>query len=179
MRLNSDSRMYRPLLYFIGACTLVSALMVFSGVCWGVLTLWGDKESGLTIGYWELFWIATTMVIGSLAVRLVRRRPDSASPGFSSSDWSPPDWPSPDPASPHWPSPDPAAVAAVDLPPRGEKNWRELYKELSPEERREMKRLLDRYCSEECTPTTCSDSCLNNEGAAGSDTGETGGRRPE
>ena len=133
MRLNPNSRINRSLLYFIGACTIVFALMAFSGVCWCVVRLWVDSASGFAIEYWELFWIASVMLVGTLTVRSIRRnrreeREDDA---------------------------------VVDMAPQvGEqKNWRELYNELSIEERRAMKQILDRYCSESCTPTTCGDSC--------------------
>jgi hypothetical protein len=139
MRLKSNSQKTRILLYTIGAGTLVLALMAFSGVCWCVFSVCGDSESGVLVEYWELFGLATVTLMGTFIFRSVRRRRADSHP-----------------ASPSFPEPPDVSNERSETG-----NWRDLYDQLSPEERQEMKQLLNKYCAPSCSDETCGDSCAH------------------
>jgi len=139
MRLKSNSQKTRIVLYTIGAGTLVLALMAFSGVCWCVFTVCSDSERGVLVEYWELFGLASVTLLGTFLFRSLRHR--HADPPFSI---SPPR------------EPDDLSNERAETG-----SWRDLYDQLSPEERRAMKQLLNKYCVPSCSDETCGDACAH------------------
>ncbi|MBS1911867.1 MAG: hypothetical protein JST22_07765 [Bacteroidetes bacterium] len=103
----------------IGAGTIVLALIVFSGICWGTFTICGGWLRRW--GFWEI--LVGMMLLGGLAIFLVptmlRRRAERF---MRVSNLAPPE----------------CNVAGND--------WRDLYNQLSEAERQEFKALMAKYC---------------------------------
>lgn len=136
----------KVMLYSIGAGTIVLALMAFSGACWGVVRAC-DGEDEASIEFWEVFGVSAAAFMAAMAVRsagLGRKHPSKRYPS---------------PAVPDqrigvvrsWPQQQglqtPVSLHSAPTPSTSNNSWRDLYSQLSEEERQEMKALLGKYCN--------------------------------
>lgn len=137
-------------LMVIGASTVVLALIAFSGICWGTLSACG--MFGMSWGFWHVFGLAGAALVLLLALRPLGRRwyrDGRASAAEAAADHLGTEG--------HAGEAGPAGSAeavrhdAIDAASRtacddGNDSWRELYAQLSEEERQEFKALMAKYC---------------------------------
>ena len=137
----------RWLLIAIGAGTMVLALLVFSGICWGTLMACGVIV--VHMEFWEVLAISgltagLLLMLRALVRNLRRSRSLNArlahTPGAAAltHPTEPISTPAPEPTEP-----------PVDCD--DSTGWRALYDQLSDEERKEFKALMAKFCG-------CSDS---------------------
>jgi hypothetical protein len=116
----------RSILYAIGAGTLLLALMAFSAICLGVIHVCGRWFTWGIFSFWEILGISLISFVGFIGVRSWQRR-KKESQGVSVSLTR-------------------RLRRTVEEKP---KNWRDLYEQMSEEERTELKAMMRKYCSEQ------------------------------
>ncbi len=166
-------------LMVIGASTVVLALIAFSGICWGTLSACG--VFGLSWGFWHVFGLAGAALVLLLALRPLGRRWYRAgreSAAETAVDAAEPTMPTERSTPTERATPADAAEAAgrhdaIDAASRtacddGNDSWRELYAQLSDEERQEFKALMAKYCgcSAKAEPPRTDPSSADEPGAA-------------
>lgn len=136
----------KVMLYSIGAGTIVLALMAFSGACWGVVRAC-DGEDEASIEFWEVFGVSAAAFMATMAVR-------SAGLGRKGSLKRSATTIVPDqrigviPSRPQQQGlQTPVSLHSNPTPSNPNNSWRDLYSQLSEEERQEMKALLGKYCN--------------------------------
>ena len=128
--------------YSIGASILLLALMLFSELSCSLLGLcinWFPLAE--VIGFWEMLGITTALVFSSFSVRALRhlRQGGFATTPAESIESPPP--PAEDPA----PDPHPAEQTAF-APQKRSGSWRDLFDQLSAEEKENLKRIMEQHC---------------------------------
>ncbi len=115
----------------IGASALVLALIAFSGLSWCAIIACGQRLASIPVGYWELLGGTSIAVFAILFIRPLRNRllPRQLRSELQSSTE--------------------AVVMAPDvIPETKESNWRDLYSQLSKDEREMFKSIMKRYCDD-------------------------------
>lgn len=143
MQTNGIGIRNRVLVIAVGAGTVVLALIAFSGICWGTLSAVGGWLSAWT--FWEFFalWIAiaaVALMMRPLGRRLQWRRTDPGTSPNAAGNLAP------------------AGVESSECR-RQRASWREMYDQLSDDERAEFKALMQKYCG-------CGGESTMNAGAA-------------
>lgn len=125
--------------YSIGASILLLALMLFSELSCSLLGLcinWFPLAE--VIGFWEMLGITTALVFSSFSIRALRhvRQAGSPSPEHSTP-----------PVEDSLPVPDPhPAEQTAFVPQKRTGSWRDLFDQLSAEERENLKRIMEQHC---------------------------------
>lgn len=127
----------RAVLYAIGAGTLLLALMAFSALCFGVVHVCHRWLTMAALSFWEILGVSIASFFGFIAIRSIRRRRanDSISRRLRAA------------AELHSSN---EVRSCSELRSCGEgrsTSWRDLYDQLSEEERLEMKAMMKKYCS--------------------------------
>lgn len=135
-------------LMVIGASTVVLALIAFSGICWGTLSACG--VFGMSWGFWHVFGLAGAALVLLLALRPLGRRWYRAGREPAADAATDADEPT-QRSMPADATEAPGRHDAIDAASRtacddGNDSWRELYAQLSEEERQEFKALMAKYC---------------------------------
>jgi hypothetical protein len=123
MRLQENLRKNRVTLYTIGASILLLALMAFSGLCLGVVRVCSESDT-LIVNYWEVVGLSGVSLIGTMMIRSFGRSRRDDFISFSTQSTQ-------------------LEHRQRQTPSR---NWRELYSQLSADERRKMKEMLNPFC---------------------------------
>lgn len=160
-------------LMVIGASTVVLALIAFSGICWGTLSACG--VFGMSWGFWHVFGLAGAALVLLLALRPLGRRWYRAGREAAADAAT-------DAAEPTMPTQRSMPADATEAPGRhdvidaasrtacddGNDSWRELYAQLSEEERQEFKALMAKYCgcSAKADPSSAEEPGADKSGAA-------------
>lgn len=129
----------KALRYIIGASILMLALMLFSELSCsllGLCTNWFPLAE--FIGFWEMLGITSALVFSSFSIRALRRTQQSAllaPPGTQP--------PTSNSEAPLPPNPKPA-----DSPPpeHSSSSWRDLFNQLSAEEKQTLKSIMEQHC---------------------------------
>jgi hypothetical protein len=108
-------------LLVIGAGALVLALIAFSGLCLGTLTLCGVRNAASSLGFWEIFGALSVVVATFLMVRPLRNRRAAGAAGHT------------------------VEPAIDDRPADQRADWRELYDQLSLDEQQALKALMAKH----------------------------------
>lgn len=136
---NSDVLNNKIKLIAIGAGALVLALIAFSGLGWCAIIACGHRMASISVGYWELLGGTSAAVLAVLFIRPLRnrflpRQLRSATPVLQAAE---------QPAVP------------VETPPRetvaeetADGNWRQLYSQLSSDEREAFRSIMKKYCAD-------------------------------
>ncbi len=123
---NKRARTIKILRYVIGAGIIVFALISFSGVCWcalGICSKWFSLAYIMT--YWEILSISAVALFGAIIVRSFRKQPAVTSGNVI----------------------DTANVVPEDKEcNENTPKWKELYDQLSDEERQKFKDLVKQHC---------------------------------
>lgn len=114
----------RAILYAIGAGTLLLALMAFSALCFGVIHVCHRWLAMAVLSFWEILGVSITSFFGFILIRSIYRRRSSMADNSISR----------------------RLRESVEC---RSGSWRELYDQLSEEERLEMKEVMRKYCSGE------------------------------
>lgn len=137
----------KVMLYSIGAGTIVLALMAFSGACWGVVRACDGKDEA-SLEFWEVFGVSAAAFMATMAVRsagLGRKRSVKPSPPGTVPDQRIGVVRSAQQQQQGLQAP--VSLHSMGPLPSPNGTWRDLYSQLSEEERQEMKALLGKYCN--------------------------------
>ena len=137
----------KVMLYSIGAGTIVLALMAFSGACWGVVRACDGKDEA-SLEFWEVFGVSAAAFMATMAVRsagLGRKRSVKPSPPGTVPDQRIGVVRSAQQQQQGLQAP--VSLHSMGPLPSPNGSWRDLYSQLSEEERQEMKALLGKYCN--------------------------------
>lgn len=152
---NSDVLNNKIKLIAIGAGALVLALIAFSGLGWCAIIACGHRMASISVGYWELLGGTSAAVLAVLFIRPLRNRflprqlrsaPDLLPAAVLPAAVFPPaEEPviSPQIPSPAIPSPEEEAAEETK-----DSNWRQLYSQLSTDEREMFKSIMKKYCAD-------------------------------
>ncbi len=118
-------------LFAIGAGALVLALIAFSGLCWSLQGLCSDYIAGIRFTYWEIVGISSVSFVGLLLIRPIGKHWLSSRSDASYSDAQ-------------------GIIEPAAAPPVAEESgsWRDLYAQLSQDERQAFKALMEKYCAD-------------------------------
>jgi len=118
-------------LFAIGAGALVLALIAFSGLCWSLQGLCSDYIAGIRFTYWEIVGISSVSFVGLLLIRPIGKH-----------------WLSSRSNAPA-PAPEEHLIEPATPPAKEESgSWRDLYAQLSQDERQAFKALMEKYCAD-------------------------------
>lgn len=146
---NSDVLNNKIKLIAIGAGALVLALIAFSGLSWCAIIACGHRMASISVGYWELLGGTSAAVLAVLFIRPLRNRflPRQLRTG-------PAVPPATLPPATVLPAPEEPALSA-ETPIREtvdeegkDGNWRQLYSQLSSDEREMFKSIMKKYCAD-------------------------------
>lgn len=117
----------------IGAGALVLALIAFSGLSWCAILACGQRMASISVGYWELLGGSS---IAALAVLFIRPLRDRFLPRQLRSE-------------PAIPAVAEVAVQQSEAVETKDSNWRDLYSQLSNDEREMFKSIMKKYCDDD------------------------------
>ncbi len=136
---NSDVLNNKIKLIAIGVGALVLALIAFSGLGWCAIVACGHRMASISVGYWELLGGTSAAVLAVLFIRPLRNRflPRQLRSGNALLQ----------------PAEQPSVLVETPLPETdaeetGDGNWRQLYSQLSSDEREIFKSIMKKYCAD-------------------------------
>jgi hypothetical protein len=114
--------------YAIGTGIIMLGLMAFSAICWWACTSCAEQNPLRRLGFWELLGAAILTSVGFIFLLTIRRR-NQADRQNGVSDHS------------H----DPPGSFGTDR----HGNWRDLYQQLSSDEREKLKEMMAKICADD------------------------------
>jgi hypothetical protein len=123
--------------YFIGASTLLLALMLFSQLSCSILGLctnWFPPAQ--ILGFWEMMAISTAGLVGALSLRFIRRTSERRTADNSGTSDHPPAASSP--VAPHSST---TTNTLLKVP-----TWKRLFNQMSDEEKESLRSMMEERC---------------------------------